>query len=55
MDEELADIPNNDYVVVNHHNGVDSAVGEILAIIEFERANTRRPAPRIRDIASSAS
>jgi guanylate kinase len=47
LDEELADVPNNDYVVVNHHNGLDSAIGEILAIIEYERANAERPEPRL--------
>lgn len=52
VDEELADIPNNDYVVVNHHNGLDSAVAEILAIIDAERKNPRRPAPRLRDSAA---
>jgi guanylate kinase len=51
VDEELADIPNNDYVVVNHHDGLDSAVADILAIIEAERRNLARPVPRLRTAA----
>jgi guanylate kinase len=48
LDEELADIPNNDYVVVNHHNGLDGAVDEMVAIVAYERVNPLRPAPRFR-------
>ncbi len=47
VDEELADADNNDYVVVNHHNGLDSAVAELLAIVAYERANLSRPIPRL--------
>lgn len=54
VDEELADVEHNDYVVVNHHNGLDSAVAEILAIIEHERANPLRPAPRLLEPVSRA-
>lgn len=47
VDDELADADNNDYVVVNHHNGLDSAVAELRAIVEYERANRSRPRPRL--------
>jgi guanylate kinase len=53
VDEELADIPNNDYVVVNHHDGLDSAVGDILAIIDAERRNLARPVPWLRAAAAT--
>ena len=48
VDDELADADNNDYVVVNQHNGLDSAVAELLAIVAYERANQARPTPRLR-------
>ena len=48
LEEELADIPNNDHVVINHHGKVSEAVDEIVAIIEFERTRPGRPAPRLR-------
>ncbi len=54
VDEELADVEHNDYVVVNHHNGLDSAVLEILAIIEYERVNPLRPAPHLLEPAGRA-
>jgi len=47
LDEELDDIPNNDYLVRNPHGDVDTAVAEIIALIERERRNPLRPAPRI--------
>ncbi len=47
VDDELADADNNDYVVVNHHNGLDSAVAELLAIVSYERANVSRATPRL--------
>ncbi|MGD9935264.1 MAG: guanylate kinase [Dehalococcoidia bacterium] len=47
VDDELADADNNDYVVVNHQNGLDSAVAELRAIVEYERANRLRPTPRL--------
>jgi len=48
LEEELADIPNNDHTVINRHGGIEEAVSEIEAIIEHERANGSRPAPRLR-------
>lgn len=47
LNEELDDIPNNDYVVQNRHGNVDEAVTEIVAIIERERSNPNRPSPSI--------
>lgn len=49
LDAELADIPNNDYVIVNHHGRVDDAVDELAGVIEGERANPERPCPRLRE------
>ncbi|MBN9492801.1 guanylate kinase [bacterium] len=49
IDEEIADMPNNDYVVYNHQDHMDDAVAEMLTIIERERVNPNRPAPRLRD------
>jgi guanylate kinase len=46
VDEEIADLPNNDYVVVNGEDGLEDAVAEILEIIERERTNPSRPSPR---------
>jgi guanylate kinase len=48
FDAEVADIENNDYVVTNRHGRLDDAIDEITAIIEKERANPGRPAPRLR-------
>ena len=48
LESELADIPNNDHTVINRHGGLDEAVAEIEAIIERERCNPERPAPRLR-------
>jgi len=47
IDEEIEDIPNNDYVVYNHHGALDRAVDELAAIIERERVNPARPRPRV--------
>jgi guanylate kinase len=47
LEEELADIENNDHVVINHHGRLDDAVTEIEAIIVSERANGLRPPVRI--------
>lgn len=47
FDAEMADAPNNDYVVRNHKGAVQDAVAELAAIIERERANPARPAPRL--------
>ena len=48
IDEELADMGNNDHVVNNHHGALDAAVEDILAIMERERTNPERPVPRLR-------
>lgn len=48
FDAEMADLPNNDYVVVNHTGRVQETVAELEAIIERERANPERPWPRLR-------
>ncbi|MFN0147479.1 MAG: guanylate kinase [Dehalococcoidia bacterium] len=48
LEDELADIDNNDYVVVNHHLGLDQTVSEVEEIIERERHNPERPLPRLR-------
>lgn len=47
LDEELADVPNNDYVVINRHDGLEEAVADIERIIERERGNQNRPRPRL--------
>lgn len=47
FDAEIADAPNNDYVVANHNGRADEAVAELLRIIERERANAARPTPRL--------
>jgi guanylate kinase len=48
FDAEVADAPNNDYVVVNREGALDETVEELASIIERERANPDRPVPRIR-------
>ncbi len=48
LEDELADMPNNDYVVVNRSHKADEAVSELIDIIETERTNTERPKPRLR-------
>jgi len=55
IETELADIPNNDHVVVNHHGRLEDAVREVEAIIERERANPGRPVPRILPAAAGAA
>lgn len=42
VDAELADAPNNDYVVVNREGALDEAVAAIARIIERERRNPGR-------------
>ena len=44
VDEELADAPNNDYVVVNREGALEEAVDELVRIIERERGNPEREA-----------
>lgn len=47
LEEELADIENNDYVVLNRHGGLEEAVDEILGIIQRERTRQDRPSARL--------
>lgn len=47
LEEELADIPNNDYVLRNHHGQLDDAVTELALIIQRERQNPNRNTPRL--------
>ena len=47
LEEELADINNNDYVVVNRHGRVSETADEIIGIIAKERENAARPVPRL--------
>ncbi|GIW17230.1 guanylate kinase [Tepidiforma sp.] len=47
LEEELADIPNNDYVVINRHGQLEQAVDEIAGIIARERCNPDRPPARL--------
>lgn len=42
VDAELADAPNNDYVVQNREGGLEEAAAELARIIERERRNPRR-------------
>ncbi len=49
VDAELADAPNNDYVVENHENALEEAVDELVHIIERERFNPDRTAAGIRE------
>ncbi|MGH2634399.1 MAG: guanylate kinase [Tepidiformaceae bacterium] len=53
IDEEIDDMPNNDYVVYNHKDALDQAVEDLEAIIEQERENPARPAPRLREGAAT--
>ena len=48
VDEELADAPNNDYVVVNPEGALDEAVDELVRIIEYERTNPDREPAGVR-------
>lgn len=48
IDEEIKDIPNNDYVVYNRKGELDRAVDEVQRIMAYERANPARPVPRLR-------
>ncbi len=47
VDEELADAPNNDYVVENREGGLDDAVDELVRIVELERVNPNRERARV--------
>ena len=48
VDEELADAPNNDYVVVNREGALEEAVDELVDIIDRERGNPNREAAGVR-------
>lgn len=48
VDAELADAPNNDYVVENREGGLEEAAAELARIIERERRNPRREAAGLR-------
>jgi guanylate kinase len=48
VDEELADEPNNDYVVVNREGKLEAAVDEFVRIIERERTNPAREQAGVR-------
>ena len=48
FDAEVADIDNNDYVVVNRHGRLEDAIEELVAIIESERQRPKRQPPRLR-------
>jgi guanylate kinase len=48
IDEEIKDIPNNDYVVYNRQDELARAVSDVEAIMAYERENAARPAPRLR-------
>ena len=48
VDEELADAPNNDYVVENREGGLDDAVDELVRIVERERVNPDREPAGVR-------
>lgn len=48
FDEEVADAPNNDYIIYNRHGELDEAVAELERIVALERTNPGRPSPRLR-------
>lgn len=47
IEEELADAPNNDHVVVNHDGRHEETVQQLIEIIERERSNPRRATPHL--------
>ena len=47
LEEELADIPNNQYIIRNRHGLLDDAVSELSAIIMRERQNPNRDTVRL--------
>ena len=48
VDEELADAPNNDYVVMNREGALEETVDELVRILERERGNPDREAAGVR-------
>ncbi len=48
LEEELADIPNNDYVLVNRRDQVEETVDELIRIVDRERKNPARQPLRLR-------
>jgi guanylate kinase len=46
VDDELGAVEENDYIVINGDDRLDDAVAQLLAIIDSERTNPRRPDPR---------
>lgn len=49
LEAELADVDNNDYLVVNRQGQLEETVAELEEIIRKERDNPERPYPRLRD------
>lgn len=47
LEEELADIQNNDYVVYNRHGQIEETVDEIERIIKREKRRPHRPEARL--------
>ncbi len=47
IDEEVADLPNNDYVVFNVDGRLDATVARFAEIIAAEQANEHRPPARL--------
>ncbi len=47
LEEELADIPNNQYIIRNRQGLLDDAVSELSTIIMRERQNPNRATPRL--------
>ena len=47
LEDELDDIENNDYVVINRHGRLEEAVNEIAEIIRREKENPNRPPARL--------
>ncbi len=48
VDAEIADAPNNDYVVTNREGALDETVAELVRIIERERVNPNREPAGVR-------
>ena len=48
VEAELADAPNNDYVVVNRDGAIEATVAELVRIVERERLNPDREPAGVR-------